>query len=286
MNEQLLLNQIRQLGLCSRADLARLSGLSKPTVSLALANVERSGLVRTAGQRTGVPGRSAVLYEIRPEAGYVLGLDIGHEYLRGAIADLTGEIRAKAESRCPAASVSKRVSELVRLADGICSAAGVDQGRGHSDGARQPGCLRPHARRHHADRRAGRLGPAGGAGRPARRVRREPGRGERHRRRCARRAGARSRPGVPQFRVRLDRDRHRDGPGARRSAAPGGARGRGRDRVPADRRGSGRRRRRRRGPPARHAGGGRLGGRDRAGRPAGRPAHPVGAPGLRRGRGR
>jgi predicted NBD/HSP70 family sugar kinase len=125
MNEQLLLNQIRQLGLCSRADLARLSGLSKPTVSLALANVERSGLVRTAGQRTGVPGRSAVLYEIRPEAGYVLGLDIGHEYLRGAVADLTGEIRAKAESRSPAGSVSRRVSELVRLADGICSAAGI-----------------------------------------------------------------------------------------------------------------------------------------------------------------
>src|SRR5260221_14555343 len=125
MNEQLLLNQIRQLGLCSRADLARLSGLSKPTVSLALANVERAGLVRTAGQRTGVPGRSAVLYEIRPEAGYVLGLDIGHEFLRGAIADLTGEVRAKAESRSPAGSVSRRVGELIRLADGICSAAGV-----------------------------------------------------------------------------------------------------------------------------------------------------------------
>src|SRR5258707_3010189 len=125
MNEQLLLNQIRQLGLCSRADLARLSGLSKPTVSLALASVERSGLVRTAGQRTGVPGRSAVLYEIRPEAGYVLGLDIGHEYLRGAVTDLTGEIRAKAESACTAASVRRRVSELIRLADGICAAAGI-----------------------------------------------------------------------------------------------------------------------------------------------------------------
>jgi len=125
MNEQLLLNQIRQLGLCSRADLARLSGLSKPTVSLALASVERSGLVRTAGQRTGVPGRSAVLYEIRPEAGYVLGLDIGHEYLRGAVTDLTGEIRAKAESACTAASVRRRVSELIRLTDGICAAAGI-----------------------------------------------------------------------------------------------------------------------------------------------------------------
>ena len=77
LNEQLLLQQIRQLGPCSRAELARRSGLSKPTVSLALANAERSGLVREAGQRTGVPGRSAVLYEVRPEAGYVLGLDIG-----------------------------------------------------------------------------------------------------------------------------------------------------------------------------------------------------------------
>src|SRR6516225_11514560 len=105
LNEQLLLSHIRQLGVCSRADLARLSGLSKPTVSLALANVERSGLVRTAGQRTGVPGRSAVLYEIRPEAGYVLGLDIGHEYLRGALADLAGEIRAQHSTRTRATSV-------------------------------------------------------------------------------------------------------------------------------------------------------------------------------------
>src|SRR5258707_10614826 len=125
MKEQLVLNQIRQLGLCSRADLARLSGLSKPTVSLALASVERSGLVRTAGQRTGVPGRSAVLYEIRPEAGYVLGLDIGHEYLRGAVTDLTGEIRAKAESACTAASVRRRGSELIKPPDGISPAAGI-----------------------------------------------------------------------------------------------------------------------------------------------------------------
>src|SRR5258707_3298705 len=117
MKEQLVLNQIRQLGLCSRADLARLSGLSKPTVSLALASVERSGLVRTAGQRTGVPGRSAVLYEIRPEAGYVLGLDIGHEYLRGAVTDLTGEIMAKAESACTATSVRRPLRAPTQLAD-------------------------------------------------------------------------------------------------------------------------------------------------------------------------
>jgi predicted NBD/HSP70 family sugar kinase len=125
MNEQLLLEHIRQRGPCSRAELARVSGLSKPTVSLALDNVERAGLVRIAGQRTGMPGRSARLYEIRPDAGLILGLDIGHEYVRGAIADLSGEIRARSSVRARATSVRGRVAELVGLADLLCRDASV-----------------------------------------------------------------------------------------------------------------------------------------------------------------
>jgi predicted NBD/HSP70 family sugar kinase/predicted transcriptional regulator len=125
MNEQLLLEHIRQRGPSSRAELARVSGLSKPTVSLALGNVERAGLVRIAGQRTGVPGRSARLYEIRPDAGLVLGLDIGHEYIRGAIADLTGKIRTRTSVRARATSVRARVAELVELAEMLCQNASV-----------------------------------------------------------------------------------------------------------------------------------------------------------------
>lgn len=125
MNEQLLLEHIRQRGPCSRAELARVSGLSKPTVSLALGNVERAGLVRIAGQRTGGPGRSARLYEIRPDAGLVLGLDIGHEYVRGAIADLAGDIRARSEMRARATSVRGRVAELVGLAGLLCEKVSV-----------------------------------------------------------------------------------------------------------------------------------------------------------------
>jgi predicted NBD/HSP70 family sugar kinase len=125
MNEQLLLEHIRQRGPCSRAELARVSGLSKPTVSLALGNVERAGLVRIAGQRTGVPGRTAQLYEIRQDAGLVLGLDIGHEYVRGALAGLSGEIMARSSVRAHATSVRGRVAELVELADALCAEVGV-----------------------------------------------------------------------------------------------------------------------------------------------------------------
>jgi len=125
LNGRLLLGHIRDLGQCSRAELARISGLSKPTVSVALADAERAGLVRTAGQRTGRPGRSALLYELRPEAGFILGLDVGAQFVRGALADLAGGIRARASVRSRASSVRGRVGELVELADGLCAQAGL-----------------------------------------------------------------------------------------------------------------------------------------------------------------
>jgi predicted NBD/HSP70 family sugar kinase len=125
LNEQLLLDHIRSSGPYSRADLARVSGLSKPTVSLALANLERAGLIQLAGQRTGLPGRIALLYEVRPEAGFVLGLDIGLRYLRGAVADLAGEVRARRSVPVHATTVADRVAELVALADELCAGAGI-----------------------------------------------------------------------------------------------------------------------------------------------------------------
>ncbi|HXY45566.1 MAG TPA: ROK family transcriptional regulator [Acidimicrobiales bacterium] len=129
MNEQLLLEQVRQDGPLSRAELARISGLSKPTVALALANLEHDGLVRVAGHRTGVRGPAAVLYEIRPEAGYVLGLDIGREFVRGALADLSGTVRAKATQKAHASTTQGRLAELAALADGLTASGGVTRPR-------------------------------------------------------------------------------------------------------------------------------------------------------------
>lgn len=127
LNEQLLLRHIRQVGRCSRADLARVSGLSKPTVSLALANLEHAGLVRETGHLTGAPGRSAVLYELRPDAGYVLGLDIGRQFVRGAVADLADGVLARSQQHVRASSTGGRVAELVTLADELCAAAGISR---------------------------------------------------------------------------------------------------------------------------------------------------------------
>jgi predicted NBD/HSP70 family sugar kinase len=125
MNEQLVLAHIRAAGELSRADLARVSGLAKNTVSQALTNLERANLVRTSGVRTGVPGPQAVLYEVNPEAGFVLGLDVGSHFLRGALADLTGTVRARTTLQAKDLDGSATVAQLADLAGMLCAEAGV-----------------------------------------------------------------------------------------------------------------------------------------------------------------
>jgi predicted NBD/HSP70 family sugar kinase len=125
LNEQLLLERLRASAPLSRPDLARAAGLSKPTVALALSSLERAGLVQVAGQRTGMRGPTALLYELRPNAAFVLGIDVGREYVRGAVTDVTGAIRSKLSRRVSAASARSRVAEVVALARELVTAARV-----------------------------------------------------------------------------------------------------------------------------------------------------------------
>ena len=125
LNEQLLLEQMRGNGPVSRSELAGASGLSKPTVGLALANLERAALVQRAGRRAGGRGRTAVLYEIRSDAGFVLGLDVGREFVRGAVADLAGTVRTRESRAARSSSGTARVRELAALAGELLREAGV-----------------------------------------------------------------------------------------------------------------------------------------------------------------
>jgi predicted NBD/HSP70 family sugar kinase len=128
LNEQLLLEQLRRNGPVSRSELARASGLSKPTVGLALASLERDALVQHAGRRAGGRGRSALLYEIRSDAGFVLGLDVGREFVRGAVADLAGAVRARESRPARSSSGTARVRELGSLVERLLKDAGIGGG--------------------------------------------------------------------------------------------------------------------------------------------------------------
>lgn len=125
MNERLLLDQLRRHGPASRGDLAKVVGLSKPTVSAALAGLETAGLVRMVGSLSGRPGPTTAIYDMNARAGLVAGVDIGRDFIRLAIADLRGEFVGRRDVRNAARSAPDLVRRVRELAHAVAEEAGV-----------------------------------------------------------------------------------------------------------------------------------------------------------------
>jgi predicted NBD/HSP70 family sugar kinase len=125
INTRALLEALRRAGPSSRPQLARIAGLSKPTVSQALGDLERAGLVRLAGPASPSVGRTAMLYEVDPTAGYVVGIDIGRAWIRVAAADLSGEIVARRDERNRERSATALVRTVSTVAHDVVAAAGL-----------------------------------------------------------------------------------------------------------------------------------------------------------------
>ncbi len=113
------------MGPVSRAQIARDSDLSKPTVSQALAALLAAGLVREAGRSSGGRGPAAVLYELNPRAGWVVGLDVGRDFVRAAIANLAGEIVARRDERARVRSQRTLIAQIGEISHALAAEAGV-----------------------------------------------------------------------------------------------------------------------------------------------------------------
>src|SRR3954447_21494428 len=125
LNQGALMQRLRDEGQLSRAQLARDTGLSKPTVSQALAELEQAGLVRRVGPAAPSRGRTAMLYEPDPSAGYVVGIDIGRSWIRVAAADLAGTIIARSDAPNRARSAGTVVREAAKQARNVVEQAGI-----------------------------------------------------------------------------------------------------------------------------------------------------------------
>ncbi|MEC3976088.1 ROK family transcriptional regulator [Amycolatopsis sp. H20-H5] len=129
LNQRLVLERLREQGEATRPQLAAGTGLSKPTIGQALLDLEQDGLVRTAGRLLAGPGRAAVVYQADPAAGHVVGIDIGRQSIRVAIANLGGSIVARLDepNRCRSGSA------LVRTVSGCAERAIAQAGLTRDD---------------------------------------------------------------------------------------------------------------------------------------------------------
>jgi predicted NBD/HSP70 family sugar kinase len=125
LNERTILEAIRAAAPISRAEISRRAGISKPTVSLALQSLLRAGLVREAQRGPDGPSYGAVFFEPVPEAAYVLGLDLGARFLRGAVCDLAGEIRARQDVELRGADADGALDAIARLQASLVASAAL-----------------------------------------------------------------------------------------------------------------------------------------------------------------
>jgi predicted NBD/HSP70 family sugar kinase len=126
INEREVLETIRAGAPISRAEISRRAGISKPTVSLALQSLLGAGLVREAVRGPDGPGYGAVYFEPVPEAAVVLGLDLGARFVRGAVCDLSGTVRARQDVELAVADVPQAVEASGRLREALLSTTGFD----------------------------------------------------------------------------------------------------------------------------------------------------------------
>src|SRR6476620_11550795 len=115
LNERTVYETIRVGAPISRAEISRQAGISKPTVSLALQALLDAGLVRETDAEPGRPRYGAVFFEPVPEAALVLGLDLGARFLRGALCDLSGAVRARQDVELQGAAAERALAAVEEL---------------------------------------------------------------------------------------------------------------------------------------------------------------------------
>ena len=125
INERAVYAQIRRLGTASASQLVAATGLSKATIGLAFGSLERAGLISQVGHRVGQVGRAPRLYEIRPDAGRAMAVDVGASWIRLAVADLSGAITARTDHRVRALAASSLAEQIGELARATAADAGV-----------------------------------------------------------------------------------------------------------------------------------------------------------------
>lgn len=125
LNERTVFDTIRTGHPVSRAEISRRVGISKPTVSAALTTLLEADLVREASREGAGPTYGALFFEPVPEAGFVIGLDLGARFLRGVVAALDGEVRARTQIEIEGADITGVVHRAVALRRQLLAAGRV-----------------------------------------------------------------------------------------------------------------------------------------------------------------
>ena len=97
INRSLILNLIKDKGPISRADISKITKLTRSTVSSIVDYLIRKDLIKEIGLTSSGVGRKAILLELNSKAYYSIGVDLGTLHTTITIIDLLGRIEKRIE---------------------------------------------------------------------------------------------------------------------------------------------------------------------------------------------
>jgi len=91
-NTRLVLRTLFQRSNISRADIARATGLTRPTVSAIIAGLMDADLVVEKGLGPSAGGKPPIMLDVNANAHHIISVDLGSQNFRAALVNLRGKI--------------------------------------------------------------------------------------------------------------------------------------------------------------------------------------------------
>ena len=129
-NAALVLRALYEHSPISRAEVARMSGLTRTTVGDVVGELITDGLAREVGRGPSTGGKAPILLELVEDARYVVGLDLGEFVFRGALVDLRGNVRETAERKVEGLDGDQALAVVHELVDELVGR--LPGGRSHA----------------------------------------------------------------------------------------------------------------------------------------------------------
>ncbi|WP_249869134.1 ROK family transcriptional regulator [Oceanobacillus saliphilus] len=128
VNKSIVLNKIRTAEPTSRAQIAKDTKLTPPTVSSIVRELMKEGIVKESDLGESSGGRKPKMLQINSNAFYVIGIDAGPGTVDCVLTDLTGKILERSSSYILTKPLTNEefLSILIEKVDAIIHAAGGD----------------------------------------------------------------------------------------------------------------------------------------------------------------
>lgn len=122
-NTSLVLKTVLDQGELSRADIARATGLTRPTVSSIVSELLADGYIVETGQGPSVGGKPPTFLAVNPSGRQLVCLDLSGAEFRGALVDLQGNILHQASAQLAEQRGEAAVAATTALAASLLSIA-------------------------------------------------------------------------------------------------------------------------------------------------------------------